>query len=414
MEVGARPLPPPVARPRPTSLLVGTLSASRARLLEELEARVPRELARVHQRDAGDAGKVSYSVQRGGFDLRVAGSTLELHAPISAEAELCKELGPLCVTYGRCSPRFDARVSAPAIVGPGFSLPRARVEVTLTRSCSVLGFDATGELKRIAAEQAQLVERRVNAALPEPGGAIRQLWRALAAPIALSAESCLWVTPTALIQAPLRAEPAQLQARLGVRGTLTLERPCTGEARPPSEPPDPSVEPLPALSQLSLPVALRWDDVSAELSRTATGAAGGLRVLALRAEGASSGHGNVLALTVTVDGGVCGELRLTATPSWSPSERKLRLTRLALVEPSLAPRLRPLLEHLAAKASVSLPFGVDSVPSSLQALLESAAVDELLTPRLVEVTVDVPDVLIERGALVPVLRLRGELSAGLR
>ncbi len=83
-------------------------------------------------------------MQRGGFDLRVAGSTLELHAPISAEAELCKELGPLCVTYGRCSPRFDARVSAPAIVGPGFSLPRARVEVTLTRSCSVLGFDASG------------------------------------------------------------------------------------------------------------------------------------------------------------------------------------------------------------------------------------------------------------------------------
>ncbi|MCC6213494.1 MAG: DUF4403 family protein [Polyangiaceae bacterium] len=374
------PLPEEVAALRPAtpweperSRVALDVAVPVAAITGELERRLPRELARGARVPVGAAGEATYRVRRGAFSLAARGGAVTVSAPIEADLELCKPVGPFCPTYGTCRPRLVAAAELPLAVRPGYLLGPIAIRHQFVRGCVLdpLGVDVTSELAGVAAREAAAVERRANDALPDLSGTAAIATRLLTLPVALGSELCLRVEPLRVSSGPAAVESGALSLRVGLEGTVRLEEPCgTADRRsvPPATALDLALRPGIALA---VPVTLAWGRVAEELTRSLARGTGPTRVV--RADALASGVAErPLALRLWVDGDVCGEVTVTASLRWDPAVSRVRLgdARVAEGQPRRARALgsSALLGAVERDATIALPAD----PSSWRAAIERA------------------------------------------
>src|SRR5690606_34028340 len=143
--------------------LLGELSERQ--LLAELAAHIPGTLAQAKRRPIGAPGEVTYTVKRGALDSSVDNGVFHFVTLANAEIEICKPLGPFCVTYGRCQPVLATTVSMPLSLTRDFAWQRATSKVHAERGCRIAGFDVTERLTSIARANLDAIERRIQSSL---------------------------------------------------------------------------------------------------------------------------------------------------------------------------------------------------------------------------------------------------------
>src|SRR5690606_37494711 len=99
--------------PLPSSRIVLTASVDKPQLLREIASHIPETLATAKRRPIGTPGEVSYTVTRGSVDSSIADGAFHVTTLANASIEICKPVGPFCVTYGRCQPVLATTVSLP-------------------------------------------------------------------------------------------------------------------------------------------------------------------------------------------------------------------------------------------------------------------------------------------------------------
>lgn len=163
---------PPVEVIIPESRVGLSLRVTERRLLQELHGEVPQVLAQAKGRKIGDLGKLTYNVRRGDLNVAIERNNLVVSTPLQGNVQVCKPIGPICVRYGACTPRWVAQISVPL---QWTSPLRATTRVELTNRCVLkpVGYNATGRLKKITSEQEAKIAQRINRQLRR---AQRQLW----------------------------------------------------------------------------------------------------------------------------------------------------------------------------------------------------------------------------------------------
>jgi hypothetical protein len=389
----------------PRSHISVDFEANIAALEREIGREVPTRLATVKGMPIGAPGEVSYTVDRGSFDVKLAGDRLDVTIPVSVEAEVCKPLGPFCPTYGRCSPRLAAKVSVPALLGADYEIPRSRVSIGVTRGCTIAGFDATPEIRKAAGQQAGMVQSRIDRSIPKLRPFVQNAWELLHVPVALGNTTCLRIQPDSLTQAHPRLNDQMLYARISATGSLAVEDPC--------EKPDAAIRPsaLPPLATgdapdgvaLEVPIRIAWADVSAAITRSA-----GTSLL-VKAEARSAPDAKV-AIKATLSGTVCGTTWLLAEPWFDAKTSRVRLRNVTLApgQPAFGER-EALARTLADSATIQLPVDVGSAPNALESMVEGLARELPPSVRLVAdmKPMAVKRVLVDTEALVPIATLAG-------
>jgi hypothetical protein len=414
-------LAPPPALSVPGSRFGVTASLAADALRRALDARIGRQLGRATGQDAGAAGKVSVVVTRGDFELTTRDEHVIVTTPVQAAIEVCKPVGPFCPVYGRCSPRFSARVSVPLVLDQGYRIGKSRVDLATTRGCVLdpIGLDVTPEVERRARQQIGGVAARVDASAPELRPWVEPLWRLFDVPIATGATGCLRVRPRALRHGRPSSSEGVLALRVAALGDVVAEEPCSDRHGEITRLPAPELDPeLAEGIDVELPVRIAWSDVSTELTRAVLGRRDGdLAIERVRARGASSEAGPALALAVTLAGATCGEAWLLAEPWFDDAAGRVRL-RGARAAPGApagrdAERMARLLE---ASATVRVPIDVEGAPRRLRDL--TAALERVLEGAVAIETTTLPArverVAVTEDALVPIVSLRGHAQARVR
>jgi hypothetical protein len=383
-----RAAPPPeltAAEPAPPESRVAVdVEVGIDRLRREVSARVPVELARSRGQSIGIAGRVSYRVTRGDFAFELEGDHLVVTTPISVEVEVCKPLGPICVTYGSCQPRLQARVRVPLTLGSSYELGKSEVTVGMTQGCVIAGFDATGRVQSIAAEQGDEARRRVDGALGALGPRGREAWREIGAPIAIGADACLRVRPDSFAQGRPALASGVLSTRVGATGRLTLEQPCAaGPVEITADPPAPAPPAdVPETTVLRVPITIGWAEVARGFG-------------AVRARGTRD-HGEPrVALEMNLRD--CAAIWVVGEPWYDAVARRVRLRRVG----------SPAFD---THAGVALPKEVDEVKSGLALVMTQLdeAVDAKLGP------LEVTDVSVTTKGLVATVTVRGTVRVRVR
>ncbi len=372
----------------PESRIGLELTADVALLQQQLERQVPRRLAQVRGQDVGAAGELSYRVDRGAFHVALDGDKLRVTTPVTAVAEVCKRLGPMCVTYGGCQPQLIADVQVPLVANTDYSLAEAEVKVGVTRGCVVLGVDQTGHVARAAREQQARVKRELDSARPDVRAAVSAGWRFLHTPVSLDSQLCLRVAPSAIAQArPRLSEQAgrsSLSTAFAVMGTVTVEQPCSDphHAGPIAPlPPLEVVKELPRGIDLQVPLQLDWSAVQAELSRGLTGQvlrgdAGESQIAKLEITPTVNHGAPRAAVAVTLTGAVCGRAWLLAdfkADEGGESVALARLTSLGEAPPGL--NLAALATSLSQRGQVSVPLDLSAGANTLTSLVRRLTQD---------------------------------------
>ncbi|MBX3183083.1 MAG: DUF4403 family protein [Polyangiaceae bacterium] len=372
----------------PESRIGLELTADVALLRHQLERQVPRRLAQVKGQDVGAAGELSYRVDRGAFHVALDGDKLRVTTPVTAVAEVCKRLGPLCVTYGGCQPQLMADVQVPLVANTDYSLGEAEVKVGVTRGCVVLGVDQTGHVARAAREQQARVRRELDAARPDVRAAVSTGWRFLHTPVSLDSQICLRVAPSAIAQARPRltelAGRSSLSTAFAVSGTVTVEQPCSDphHAGPIAPlPPLQVVKDLPRGIDLQVPLRLDWSAVQAELSRGLTGQvlkgeAGDSQIAKLEVTPTASDGAPRAAVAVTLTGAVCGRAWFLAELAANPGGESVSLARLeSLGEVPPGLDAAALATSLSQHGQVSVPLDLSAGASTLTSLVRRLTQD---------------------------------------
>lgn len=401
----------------PESRLAVDIRVSTTRLARELGARVPRVLAHAERVPVGTPGEASYRVARGDFAVTLSGERLVVATPVSVSIAVCKPLGPICPSYGRCSAELAARASVPLVLDARYELGASRVELATTRGCvlSPIGLDVTPELERTARQQVAESKRRIDDSLPSLGPAIRAGWQLVQTPVGLGNTPCARISPERLAQQRPSLESGTLVTRLAVFGHVGVEDPCPPPDAHPRERALPAPElhdDVPAGLALEVPVRLDWGDVSAALTRSlaaATRAGDATRIVRAEARGARLAGTSVVALALTVEGDVCGEAWVTAEPWYDAARARVRLRRVALAPSQPEASALELPARVEESAEIALPVELGAAPAALEGLVkmlisgapESVAVDFQVEPPRVG------RVLVAPQALVPLASLRG-------
>lgn len=363
---------PPDPLPPQRSRIGVEVHAELGALERALAGQVPVTLAAERRKPVGAPGEVSYVVRRGRFGIGLDAERLTVSVPVEVEAEVCKPLGPFCPTYGRCSPRLSAVASVPLLLDESYAVGKSRVAISVTRPCTIAGYDATPEIRRQAFQQVGSVQGRIDKAMPEIRPSVAGVWELLHHPIALGTSTCLHIAPDRIAQRRPKLEKTALVSQLGAEGTLSIRDPC--EPRGPV-----IVPPLPRLStseelargiELRVPVRASWVDVSAELTRSLArpeAARAATRVAKVEARGA---RGKV-ALRATLAGETCGELDLLAEPWFDAKTARIRLRTVTLGPKSASvPELGEVAGQVERWASAALPVDIASGPAALNALVQ--------------------------------------------
>ncbi len=413
------------------SRFVLNLDVAQQRLLSELNQRVPAQLAQAKNQPIGAPGKATYTVSRGAFRLGLKNGALVVSTPVSANIEVCKPLGPFCVRYGQCRPKFLTSFQVPLSLSEDYAIARTQSSVDVIQRCTIAGFDVTSRLLQEARAQVLGVSRQINAQLPDVRPFAEGAWRALHRTLHLDKQSCLSLDPERLIQGPATNSNQHLWGRVGLMAKLELHKPC------PEQPPSPEAEGLPPLesadlakdSLIRVPLRLSYADVQEQLARAfakqatdatqapeakqATDSQVLLQDFVLRAVPGVDGKSR-LALRVTLGGSACGGL-------WVVPEFELGSDGQSVVARQVS-ALRPEQQALAESSGVlsalqknlrfALPWGLRDLHEKLSklhaeyghALGTQARADVVLSHGSLE------SVIAEQEHLVLVTRLEGRAT----
>ncbi len=364
-EVGS-PLEPSTASasaPSATSNLVIDAEVPFARLVRELESRVPRRLAQERDRDIGLAGSLQTTVDRGDFSVGVsaAADALIVKAPIHVEARACTTARGC---YASCAPEAIATVTMPLALTEAYALQRPRVSVVLVRGCRIsalgglLQLDLTPTLEAQIAPQARRVEQQLAEQLPDLRREIAPRWDELARPRQLPLRAgCVGLRPSALSQGRSIAGPDSVRLRFALKASPEVrprcETPAPGDAPAPL-PPLLQVASLPAEGDLELrvrtPLAAFADAAVLSLGP----AHGAVRSAIARPD--PRDRERPIALELTLAGEVCGDVRLGVGPAWKDDGHALGYT---------GSRLTPAERERLERAGLA--------PDALSGALEAAA-----------------------------------------
>ena len=347
---------------------------------------MPRQLARARGRNVGAPGRATYTVTRGGFGFALKDDALLVSTPINANISVCKPLGPLCPTYGRCSPRMTATARVPLLLSSQYTLGPSQVSISTQKGCTLqpIGLNVTPQLESTARGQARQVRQRIDSSLPPLRDDVAAVWGFLQHPIPIGTESCVKLRPTRVLQGRPRLDDESLKTVVAVEASLQVEGICTPQKERSTRLPTPEVSPeLQSGFELHIPVVISWDDVSAELTRALDSqeVEGDGETLVLRKVETYGrkleGHDRLL-LGVTVSGPVCGVAWLTAAAEHNPKTGQLALRQVKLLDERQAfgPELgKALASRLEEKGLITLPVDVASIPQSLRELVQRLAGD---------------------------------------
>ncbi len=312
-------VPPPTAPGVlvvPSSRLVVEIRVDTDGLLAALEAAIPRRVVERRGLVLGDAGKLDFTVDRGPFELGLAGDRLTLSVDLSGSARLCKPLGGLaCVPYASCDPLARGRAEVSLVLGDDLRVPGSRVEIPITRRCTLtaLEVDVTKDLEAEAAVRARQIRDEIDQAVPALEPLVRDTWRALATSVALGKHACARIAPTGLVQTGPHLDGRAMRIGVGVTGEVRVESPCRDA--PPAPPlPRPSLDrgAAPGL-RLTFPAIVSWDEASRAVAERVTGERIEVDGEPLRVTSAvvvPDGAG--LRVRLTLVGRTCGTLTLRA------------------------------------------------------------------------------------------------------
>ncbi len=426
----------PVSWTPPESHITAELELSTALLARELEHQVPRQLASASGRDIGLAGEVSYRVERGGFGFGVHGASLAVTTPIKVEVEVCKRLGPVCLLYGACQPRLRADVSLPLLMDAQYRLGPSQVTVKVERGCVLqpIGLDQSARIHQAARDQQVMVKRRVDGLLPDIRADVASVWRILHTPVAIDNSLCLRIRPTGVDQqhpklsAPAAGSDQTLTTRISIRGEVRVEDACqaTQDAGPITPLPAPTLasEVAPDVA-LEVPIFLEWSDVTAQLNRALSGqrvstARGEIQIAKVSVQPTSQRGKSRLALTLTLSGVACGQVKFLTDIDVDMSRKVLVLRSIAPLKAGEASLPDEATQRLTAlvlrRVALDLPVDLSAAPSTLEGLVRRLTQD---LPPQVKLSLQVEpakvsQIIALQRALVPVISLNGHARLSAR
>lgn len=426
LATGAPKLEPPIAWKAPESRITAELELSTALLGRELEKQVPRRLAYVKGQSVGAAGELTYRVERSGFAVGLQGERLVVSTPVLADVEICKSLGPICVTYGTCQPKLRADVSLPLVVDSQYRLGPSSAKVNVERGCVLqpIGLDQSSHVYKAARSQEAKVKARIDGALPNIRGDVAQVWQLLHMPVSIDNSLCLRIEPTGIAQQKPKLKgdakgQKLLTTRLAVRGRVKVEDPCVDphRASPETPLPAPAVEEeLPKDVDLEVPLFIDWSSVSAQLSRSLSSQpvnspAGSVTIAKVEARPSSVEGKSRVALGLTLAGVACGDSWFLAEMEQEPRRKVLVPTHVRALTPGALPSEleQALIAALSARSSVDLPVDLSAAPGTLEGLVKRLTTD--LPPQIqLDLAVEeaqVSEVVAQDQGLVPVVSVGG-------
>jgi hypothetical protein len=411
----------------PESRVTVEASVTLKRIERELSDRVPSTLDR-GSRGIGSAGRLGYVVRRGAFAVGLEGERLVVTTPVTVNAQVCKPIGPFCPTYGSCSPKLQTRASVPLVLGPDYRLGQSEVGITIERSCSIAGFDATPKIRTAARGQARQLKRQIDGIVNQPRPEAEVLWRNLQQPLPLADQGCLRVKPRTLTQSRPSLVDGVLSTQVALTGTVSFDYPCDGSEGPAAAaqplPKPQVVDELPGGIELNLPILQDWAAVSAELTRSlVSGTDPGAeatdparQLTGVTALGALIEQQPLVALALHTQG--CGDLWVVGEPWYDPAAKRAKLRKLRpLIEGhKLDDAMAALVTRLAEQGSLGLPLDLTATAAKLRELLDEltakAPADVVLEVALEPPSVD--QLLVAPTGIVAVAKATGHLRARLR
>ncbi|MGE3674052.1 MAG: DUF4403 family protein [Polyangiaceae bacterium] len=418
-------LEPPVVWTVPESRISAELELSTALLGRELEKQVPRRLADVRGQDIGAAGELTYRVERSGFAVGLQGERLVVSTPVTADVQVCKSLGPICVTYGSCQPKLRADVSLPLVVDSQYRLGPSSAKVNVERGCILqpIGLDQSSHVYKAARQQEAKVKSRIDGSLPRIRDDVAQVWRLLHMPVSIDNTLCLRIEPTGVAQQKpkLKNDNGQqlLSTRLAVSGKVKVEDPCIDPHKASPEKPLPAPDlkdELPKDVDLEVPLFIDWSSVSAQLSRGLTtqpvkSDAGNVSIAKVEARPTSAAGKSRVALELTLSGVACGSAWFLAEVKEDAQRKVLVLADVKALSPGVLPAAleQALAAALAGRASIDLPVDLSAAPDTLEGLVKRLTTD-LPPPIQLDLKVQeaqVRVVMAQNEGLVPVVSVGG-------
>lgn len=325
----ASPLPDPGPPSSPPELrsseVVVHVEVPLARIRALLESRVPKRLADERGVGIGPAGVVNYRVERGPLAVTVEDGALLVEAPITAHAEACRR--GRC--YAKCDPTATARARVSLLLDEEYRFAPSELTVTFEKGCRVrtlggfLTIDVTPTLKAAVEARLARVARDIDARLPQLRPALEEPWQRLQSSWPWPLNGCASVAPSRVVQGPVERRGDTAVGRFALGVSPELRTPC-GAA--------PSPKPLPRLERdVRMParsaVALGLVSPLAALERAFEAVPGvvldgrSARITSARAEP----RGREVSARLRLEGDVCGEVTLLASPRFSGEGESIEL-----------------------------------------------------------------------------------------
>lgn len=360
------------ARELPTSQLVFTGDVAEAQVLTAISAQVPATLAHEKDRPIGAPGRVTYTVTRGTIDSSLRDGAFHVTTLANASIEVCKPLGPFCVTYGRCQPVLATTVSLPLALNDDYGYKPLTTSLRAERGCQIAGFDVTPRLTSLARSNLDTIQKRIERSLPPIRPWAERLWELTRNPLFLDAGHCLRVTPKRFVQAPAKETSTGYELGVGVDLNVELTTNCERRESPP-------LEPLATETNLAKQPALRLaqlvdtESVAKQLSASVRGAFGdGEQVHSVVVHTAKIGNENRLVLDAKLNGRSCGNTWLTARLK-PAAGGALGLSDVVFLSGEPEQDLRELPSKLEERGRLTAEFPFADVAARLNQLIESAA-----------------------------------------
>ena len=366
-------LEPALAGELPDSQLVLSAEVAEAQVLAMIGAQIPATLAHEKDRPIGMPGRVTYTVTKGGLDSSLRDGKFHVTTIANAQIEVCKPLGPFCVTYGRCQPVLATTVSLPLALKSDYGYPPLSTSVRAERGCQIAGFDVTPRLTELARSNLDSIQRRIERSMPPLKPWVERVWQVAHNPLFLDARHCLRATPKRFVQAPAKETATGYQIGVGVDLGLELTTECERDAAPAPLAPlatDPKLAGQPALR-----VAQRLDAASAskQLTESARGPFGhGEKIARVTLHTAKLAGGNSVVLETELNGVTCGTAWLKANLKPTPAGA-LALSDVSFLDANPPESLGDLPKTLSQHGKVTAEFPFADVAKRLNQLLESAA-----------------------------------------
>jgi hypothetical protein len=359
-------------RELPTSQLVLTGDVAEAQVLSAVTAQIPSTLAHEKDRAIGTPGRVTYTVTRGAIDSSLRDGTFHVTTLANASIEVCKPLGPFCVTYGRCQPVLATTVSLPLALNGDYSYKPLTTSLRAERGCQIAGFDVTPRLTSLARSNLDTIEKRIERSLPPIRPWAERLWELTRNPLFLDAKHCLRVTPKRFVQAPAKETPRGFELGVGVDLSVELTRDCERRESPPLAPLATETK-LAAGPVLRLAQLVDSESASRQLTESVKGVFGdGEQIHSVVVHTAKIDNQNRVVLETKLNGLTCGNTWLKATLAPTPGG-SLGLSDVAGLDGDLTDELRELPSKLEERGRVTAEFPFADVATRLNQLLESAA-----------------------------------------